>query len=197
MKPIIKWSGSRIDFSTAALFLPAQIDTYYEPFLTDGLFLCDLLSSKIEVKKCVVVTPCKDLFWFWDTLQKKPEFFSLYYKHRLKETQIYGATIFDFILDNYSGWPEQVLYLGRMANISYERNDFTVSGFEMDTGEQIDELLASWSARIKNVEFRYGDFAQIQPEKNDFVLIKPPSDINYDKLYAWLETLSCKYRLEQ
>ncbi len=216
-KPIVKWTGSKRKIAQEIItHFPKQINTYYEPFIGSGAILRTLLESDVKVGKFVCSDKNEDLIRMWLDIRDSPQFLidsftkyseelansanpeDYYYKFRedfnTNKGGHSGAKFFFLTRTCYAG---VVRYNNKgIFNTPYGKSHL----LKKETAAQ---RILDWSTKIKNVEFHWKDYKEIQPLQNDFVFLDPPyfnvkavmyfGKINFNEFIQYITNLACSW----
>ena len=214
-EPVIKWSGSkRSQVKEILQFFPKEIDTYYEPFCGGASVLRGLLDSDIEVNRYVCSDISDPLISLWKKIKDDPFEICQYWETErekfVKDKLYYYDVRTRFNKDNNC---KDFLFLLRTCANGMPRwnskGQFNTPVHHNRNGikpETFKDICLEWSNLLnrKNVEFVCCSYEDIKPTQNDFAYFDPPyantkgmyyGTIDYEKFWAYLRNLPCKYAL--
>ena len=111
IKPVIKWSGSkRLQADEILKNVPAQFNTYFEPFVGGGSIL-----YAIHPKKAICGDICEPLIALWNEIKDSPEELAEAYRLRWNRLQNEGYEAYYSIRDDFNRThsPEDLMFLSR------------------------------------------------------------------------------------
>lgn len=205
IQPVIKWSGSkRSQASEIIKFLPS-FQKYYEPFVGGAS-----IAYKVHPQQGICGDICAPLIDLWNIIKYEPESLYVTYNNSWTRLQTEGYQVYYEIRDNFNKTqsPQDLLFLSRTCvnglirfNKDGQFNNslhHTRKGINPNT---LRKILLNWSERIKNIEFRNGDYRSTTDDitKNDFIYLDPPyfntrgryyGRIDYEEFLSYLEKLN-------
>lgn len=178
-KPFVKWAGGkRSIISELTKRLPSNLGTYYEAFVGGGALFFEI-HDKIE--KAVLVDNNLDLVTAYYVIKKDPEkLIKALVKHAIQNNDDYYYRIRkQHDLEDPIQVAARLIYLNRTCfNGLYRVNkkgEFNVPvGRYKDPNIIQEENIMACSRALQKATIRYGDFADITPNKSDFVYFDPP-----------------------
>lgn len=155
---------------------------------------------------------CKPLIDLWNLVKTDPDSLYTYYNDAWIRLQTEGYHVYYEIRDNFNKTqsPYDLLFLSRTCVnglIRFNKDGkFNNSLHHTRKGIKpltLKEILSNWSNRIKNIEFKHGDYTITTADvtKDDFVYLDPPyfntrgryyGTIDYDIFLSYLEKLNTK-----
>ena len=215
---LIKWIGSkRLQSPYILPYFPQVIKTYYEVFLGGGFMLYTLMSSDISVEKYVCNDLNTELIGIWELVKNDPEALAADYEERwnqlgLQDKEYYYNVRSQF---NQDKDPKKFFFLLRTCRnglVRYNsKGEFNTAFHQKRQGikpTKMREIILHWSGLLKrnNVEFRNGDYREIQSSEGDFVYLDPPyatpddfliyfGMIDYQALWDWMRKQPAQYAM--
>jgi DNA adenine methylase len=202
---LLKWTGSKRSQATRIAAFAPNYDRYYEPFLGGGALLYllgkpgaiggDLYMPLINFWQIVrddAESLIADYSKQWDALQTNlPDY---YYTVRERFNRDKRPEDLNFLMRTC------VNGIVRFSKGGHFNNSFHLSRKGM-TPSRFARVVRQWSARLRDVEFRAGDFEQTisDAKEGDFVYFDPPyagnkaryiGDLDLDRFFAALERLN-------
>lgn len=206
-EPVIKWSGSKRSQAYKIVSLFPKFARYYEPFLGGGSVL---FQARPAQATCGDI--CEPLIKFWQVLRDNPSSLIESYHKSWNRLQTEGYMIFYEIRDRYNKKPNphDLLFLSRTCVNGLIRfnkeGKFNNSLHHTRKGinpERLHNIIYSWSDRIRNYEFIYGEYFDTikTATKDDLIYLDPPyfnnrgryyGRIDHDEFLKYLEDLNDK-----
>lgn len=221
--PVIKWSGSK-RFQAPYIIneFPHEIDTYYEPFCGSCAVLKHLMASEQhKVNRYVCSDINQDLINVWNNIKNNPALTVAQYTYRWyelnkddddKRRHEYYYTVRERFNNTHDA--DDFLFIMRTCFnglVRYNSDNKFNSSFHFSRKgirpERLEQLIYGWSDELNknNVEFICQSYDSIKPHEGDFVYLDPPyvtttggmffKGFDYDRFYAFLETLPCHWAL--
>jgi DNA adenine methylase len=192
---LVKWTGSkRIQAPHILKFFPAEIKTYYEPFIGGGSMLFVLMSSEIKTERI----ECSDLNFslidLWQLIKDDPDELLRFYVDRWPfEKEPYYALREEFNADKDPRKFFCLLRTCRNGLVRYNRAGRFTSAFHQRrkgvNPDRLEPVLYDWSRKLneRNVTFRARDYQGVQSEPGDFVYLDPPYASTEDFYYGMID----------
>ena len=212
---LIKWTGGkRRQAESIVQQLPAEIETYFEPFVGGGAVLWKLLASEVKVKRFCCSDICQPLIDIWNLVKGDPgslgdEYRTLwlrlqkegkdfYYRTREEFNRTRSAFQFFFLLRTCRRGLARFNTRGEFASCFHYGRD----GIDPDV---LSPLLDKWHTQIRqhDVQFTCCDYRTVTPGQGDFLYLDPPDKISncefysgsveLQDLFSWLRSQPCNY----
>lgn len=215
---LIKWIGSkRLQSPHIIQHFPLSIKTYYEVFLGGGFMLYALMTSGIAVEKVVCNDLNTELVGIWKMVKDDPEALAADYEARWGELGVEMADYYYSVRAEFNRDkdPRKFFFLLRTCRnglVRYNTKGEFNTSFHQKRQEikpkKMRAIILEWSGLLKkyDVEFRNGDYQQIQSEEGDFVYLDPPyatpddfliyfGMIDYEAMWSWMRKQPAHYVL--
>ncbi|MBP1764197.1 MAG: hypothetical protein H6Q65_1255 [Firmicutes bacterium] len=207
IRPVIKWSGSKRSQAAEIVKLFPSFQKYYEPFIGGAS-----VAYMAKPRNGICGDICVPLINLWNIIKLKPESLSLSYHEAWHRLQKAGHQVYYEIRDHFNQTqsPYDLFFLSRTCVnglIRFNKNgEFNNSLHHTRKGIHpltLNKILLDWSARMKNIEFRTGDYRATTMDitKHDFIYLDPPyfntkgryyGTIDYEEFLSYLEALNSK-----
>ncbi len=190
---LLKWTGSKRSQAARIAALAPCYDRYFEPFLGGGALLY-LLGGPGAVAGDVFAP----LISFWKMVRDEPEHLISDYTEQWASLQADLPSYYYVVRDRFNRYrkPEDLNFLMRtcvngiirMSRKGNFNNSFHLSRRGMRP-ERFANVVRLWTVRIREVDFRVGDFEETTSETGprDFVYFDPPYAGNKDRYIANLD----------
>ena len=177
---LLKWTGSKRSQAAKIAAYAPDFNRYYEPFLGGGALLF-LLGGPGAVAGDIYAP----LIAFWSVVRDEPEHLITDYAMQWRSLQADFPAYYYVVRDRFNEQkrPEDLNFLMRTCVngiVRFSRtgnfnNSFHLSRKGMAPA-RFSRIVRSWSAHIKDVEFRTGDFESNTADatSDDFVYLDPP-----------------------
>lgn len=206
-QPAIKWSGSKRSQAWNIVKLFPEFNRYYEPFVGGAS-----IAYALNPAKGVCGDICVPLIDLWEIIKNDPDKLINEYKKNWIRLQEEGHVFYYYIRDRFNKTqnPYDLFFLSRTCVnglIRFNKDGlFNNSLHHTRKGihpEKLHKILLDWSNRLKNIEFRKGDYRVTTQDitKNDFIYLDPPyfntrgryyGTIDFDEFITFLESLNSK-----
>lgn len=206
-QPIIKWSGSKRTQAFKIISLFPDYNRYYEPFVGGGS-----IAYALSPNRAVCGDICEPLVELWEVIKNSPDALIDTYKNNWNRLQEEGYLVYYEIRErfNRNQDPHDLFFLSRTCVnglIRFNKDgQFNNSLHHTRKGINPDRLygiLKDWSQRIRDTEFRKGDYRETTYDisSGDFIYLDPPyfntkgryyGTINYNDFISFLEQLNSK-----
>jgi DNA adenine methylase len=177
---MLKWVGNKYRYAaTIAEHLPAEFDTYYEPFVGTAAVL-----ATIQPERAVAGDTLPTLVSLLEAVQTDPESVADHYETWRDQIVERGRDAYDDVRDRYNLHPNplDLMVLSRTCYGGVVR--FTRHG-TMSTpmgphrpmpGEKLRIRLDEWQGRLESVRFACQDFSETISEagEGDLIYCDPP-----------------------
>ncbi|MHB0958230.1 MAG: DNA adenine methylase [Pirellulaceae bacterium] len=192
---LIKWTGSkRKQAGTIVGHFPAEIETYYEPFVGSGAVLYRLLCSEIKVKRFRCSDICGPLIDLWNVIKTNPRMLLERYEFMCGDLEARGKKVYYEVRQqfNESGDPCQFFFLLRTCRMGFVR--FTREGKFGSTfhlgitampAAKVKLMLDDWHEKLNTHDVRFvkRDYRYVVSKAGDFLYLDPPYTFRYARLY--------------
>lgn len=208
IKPVIKWSGSkRLQADEILKNVPAQFNTYFEPFVGGGSIL-----YAIHPKKAICGDICEPLIALWNEIKDSPEELAEAYRLRWNRLQNEGYEAYYSIRDDFNRThsPEDLMFLSRTCvnglirfNAKGEFNNSLHHTRKGIKPESLEKIIMDWSKRIEGTLFLADDYitTTASATAGDFIYLDPPyyhtvgryygtKSIDFDEFVLFLKKLN-------
>lgn len=179
-QPAIKWSGSKRSQAWNIIKLFPKFDRYYEPFVGGAS-----ITYALNPNRGICGDICKPLIEIWKIIKSDPLSILNEYKKRWILLQEQGHTVYYEIRDNFNKTqnPYDLFFLTRTCVnglIRFNKDGLFNNSFHHTRKgihpDKLHKIILNWSYRLKNIEFRHGDYRVTTEDitKNDFIYLDPP-----------------------
>ena len=221
---VIKWSGSkRYQANQIVSLFPAEIDTYYEPFIGGGsVLLCLLQSKEHNVTRYICSDLNADLINLWNAVMKNPKDLIADYTEKwthmksltdIDAKRAYYNSIRDLYNSNRSAFDFH--FLTRFAFnglIRYNSSGGFNSPYHYGRDGIIPESLRDIILEASNllnqydIQFICQDYSAINPQSNDFCYFDPPyagvkknamylGNFDSGRFFSFIQKFPCRFAL--
>ena len=197
---LLKWTGSKRSQAAIIAAYAPDFTRYYEPFLGGGALLYFLGGPSAVAGD--IYAPLID---FWSLVRDEPERLISDYAMQWRALQADLPAYYYVVRDRFNEQkrPEDLNFLMRTCVngiVRFNRtgdfnNSFHLSRKGMYPA-RFAKIVQKWTAHIKDVEFRTGDFENTTADAaaDDFVYLDPPYAGNKQRYIENLD-VSCLYRV--
>lgn|SRR5574341_209205 len=189
---LLKWVGSKQRYAhEIASYIPAEIGTYYEPFLGSGAVLGTLAPTR-----AVGSDVLEPLIEIWQTLRKSPDALKAWYSERWRRMMDGVKTdVYEQIKASYNANPNgaDLLFLSRSCYggvIRFRKEDGHISTpcgpHKPMSPESFSHRVELWHDRTSGTHFSHLDFrdAMAMARPGDFIYCDPPYSDSQAILYG-------------
>jgi DNA adenine methylase len=212
---LIKWTGNkRLQANRIVDRFPAEIATYYEPFLGGGSILGRLLDSGIRVGRYECSDSLAPLIAIWHLAKHEHNRLIAGYSRMWRSARVHGERRYHEIRlsFNQTRCPIEFFYLLRTCRFGHVRinteGQFTSAFDRSRSGVHPDMLrpvIEAWHHKLAaaDVCFTVRDYKQIDSGPRDLLYLDPPyrtsyryyGRIDYSELFGWLGSQRGSYVL--
>ena len=188
---LLKWIGNKQRFAhNIASFFPADIQTYFEPFLGSGAVL-----GALQPPRAIASDACGPLMEIWQTLNNDPDLLVRWYRARHKEYEQHGKPDgYERIKARYNASPNgaDLLFICRSCYggvVRFRKRDGYISTpcgiHDPISPTAFAERVQIWRRRTAGARFLNVDFEEsmAMAQSGDLVYCDPPYVCSQTILY--------------